>query len=329
MEQTSVVVIGAGIAGLLAANTLRQQGHAVIVLDKGSQVGGRMATRREGTAVWDHGAQFFTTRNAAFRDLVQGWEKEGVASLWCLGFPEVGNPIRFDGHARYRGTTGMNAIPKYLAQSLDVRLEQTVTEVSHHDGEWQVSTESGSVLQARGVILTPPVPQALALLDRGHVLLPESDRMALAAITYNPCIALLVELARPGTIPDPGAIRLGGEPLYWLADNSRKGISPLTPTATLHAGPEYSKSRWDAVDTSIVKELLDAAMPWIQPRQDRFLIKRWRYSQPVQTHPTSCFWVAALPGLVLAGDAFAGPRVEGAALSGLAAARQLDQVLAG
>ena len=40
------VVIGAGICGLLAAQRVQDAGYRVLVLDKGRQVGGRMANRR-------------------------------------------------------------------------------------------------------------------------------------------------------------------------------------------------------------------------------------------------------------------------------------------
>jgi hypothetical protein len=55
-------------------------------------------------------------------------------------------------------------------------------------------------------------------------------------------------------------------------------------------------------------------------------LKRWRFATPQAIWPEPC-WSAldAAAPLVLAGDAFAGPKVEGAALSGLAAAAALTE----
>ena len=59
-----IVVIGAGIAGLTAAQTLRQQGHSVTVVEARDRLGGRLWTSKRWQhmpvdlgATWIHGAQ--------------------------------------------------------------------------------------------------------------------------------------------------------------------------------------------------------------------------------------------------------------------------------
>ena len=74
----NVVVIGAGLSGLMAAQSLQAQGHKVLVVDKGRSPGGRLATRRIGTATLDHGAQFFTVRSEEFAKHVDAWLQQGV-----------------------------------------------------------------------------------------------------------------------------------------------------------------------------------------------------------------------------------------------------------
>ena len=49
-------------------------------------------------------------------------------------------------------------------------------------------------------------------------------------------------------------------------------------------------------------------------------LKRWRYALPTTLYSERCLVATGLLTLVFAGDAFGGPRVEGAALSGLATA---------
>jgi hypothetical protein len=65
-----VIIVGAGISGLMAAQVLQNNGVHVCVMDKSTSVGGRLATRRIGTGVADHGAQFFTVREPQFQAMV-------------------------------------------------------------------------------------------------------------------------------------------------------------------------------------------------------------------------------------------------------------------
>jgi hypothetical protein len=58
-----------------------------------------------------------------------------------------------------------------------------------------------------------------------------------------------------------------------------------------------------------------------------FQVHAWRYCKPIQILPTTTLMLSQNPPLFLAGDAFGGPRVEGAALSGWAAAEALRQQL--
>jgi oxygen-dependent protoporphyrinogen oxidase len=70
MTENSVVVVGAGIAGLTAAYQLKKAGYAVRVLDVNDYVGGRMANVDwEGFRV-DIGAKFVTTADKSLIDMV-------------------------------------------------------------------------------------------------------------------------------------------------------------------------------------------------------------------------------------------------------------------
>lgn len=53
-----IVIVGAGMAGLLAARALAEAGRNVTVLEAGSRIGGRILTFREGQAVMELGAEF-------------------------------------------------------------------------------------------------------------------------------------------------------------------------------------------------------------------------------------------------------------------------------
>jgi len=166
-NSTTCLVVGAGLTGLIAARELHKSGASVVVLDKGRGVGGRLATRRIGDGVFDHGAQFFTVRDAEFGRQVDEWLQAGVVRKWCRGFAQGDGALRADGHPRYCGTSGMTGIAKYLAASLDVRPGVRVERVVARDGGWDVTTDAGASWRAASLLLTPPVPQSLALVESG------------------------------------------------------------------------------------------------------------------------------------------------------------------
>lgn len=153
--EADVLVVGAGLCGLTAAVDLQAGGSRVIVLDKGRGVGGRMANRRFGGAVFDHGAQFLTARDESFRRDVSRWERDGVIAPWFTSE---------NGHTRWRGAPAMNAAPKAIAESLDVRLGAPVTDVAIEADRCVCRTRDGASNEARAAVLTAPVPQSLDLI---------------------------------------------------------------------------------------------------------------------------------------------------------------------
>ncbi len=317
-ETNPIVIVGAGLSGLVAARELAGAGRTVVVLDKGRSVGGRLATRRVGNAIVDHGAQFFTVRSERFATFVETLVATGAVSEWCRGFSEV------DGYPRYCARQGMNALAKLLAADVpegSILTGVTVQAVSRAgDDGWKVSWEGGAV-DASAVLLTALVPQSLTLLDNGGTVLDAELRARLDAVTYHRVLAALAVLDGPSAVPAPGARQLEGGTFSFVADNQAKGISAV-PAVTLHANHGWSAQHWDDDPDEVLQTLLADAAPWLgNARVVQAELKKWRYSGPVTPWPDAV--CAAVPGaapVLLAGDAFAGPKVEGAFLSGVAAA---------
>lgn len=316
----SCLIIGAGLSGLVAARTLTDAGMRVTVLEKEDKVGGRMRTDLIEDGVFDHGAQFFTIRSNRFEEMVGTWISAGVVEEWTRGFAAPNGKHRVDGYPRYKGTRGMSAITQYLAQDLDVL---TGVEASglRRDRSWEVIA-SGSTYSADALVLTIPAPSALALVESNSILLPPEIREALENIGYEPCIAVMALLDGPGEVPEPGGVQIGGDPLFWIADNRKKGISEV-PAITIHAGPEFSREHAHTDDARVTYLLLEEAKDYIGAGVIKTAVYRWKYSMPTRTHEEPFVYVEGPPPLVFCGDAYAGPKVEGAVLSGLAAAEKL------
>jgi len=325
-----VVIVGAGLAGLTAAQALVAAGASVVVLDKGRRPGGRCATRLLDGEPLDSGAQFFTVRSDAFRALVDRWRGEGVPIRgWGRGFAQAATVAadpstartEADGHPRYGVTGGMNGLAAHLAKGLDVRCGVQVTRVDRSDGRWTVTARDGAVARGGALVLTPPVPQALALLDAGGIALPAGVDARLRGMDYERCLALLARLTAAPGLPAPGGVQFAGGPVTWLADDVAKGVAGR-PAVTVHAGPEHSAQHYEDPNEVVVRDLLAAVRPWLSGAAVTAAeVVRWRYAKPVA--PTDEGVVAATVDggtLVIAGDALAGAKVEGAVTSGLAAA---------
>ncbi len=219
----------------------------------------------------------------------------------------------------------MNALAKYLAGSLEVRVDLQLASVALLDDGWGVAGEDGHRFASHALLLTPPVPQSLALLEAGGVRLSPADREALEQIRYAPCLAGLFWVDGSVDLPAPGALQRPDGAISWIADNRRKGISPEATLITVHAGPEYSHELWETTDRKALEALRSSLKPFLDPSAEilEAQLKRWRYAQPTTLHPERHLLAEGLPPLAFAGDAFGWPRVEGAGLSGIAAANAI------
>ncbi|MCG6120533.1 MAG: NAD(P)-binding protein, partial [Blastomonas sp.] len=151
-----IAIIGAGLAGLSAAGALQRAGHDIVAFDKARGPGGRMSTRRteteRGMAFFDHGAQYFTARDADFAAEVARWEAAGAAARW----PAAGEDA-------WVGTPGMNGIVKALAARHDVRWACRIESIAREGAQWRLGHADGEET-ADAVIVAVPAEQVSDLV---------------------------------------------------------------------------------------------------------------------------------------------------------------------
>ena len=324
-----IAVVGAGLAGLTAARILADAGRSVLLVERGRSVGGRLATRTMGRSVLDHGAQFFTVRSAEFEAVVEDWLADGAVAEWCRGFDEE------DGYPRYRGEGGMAALAQYLAEraaQAGVELVTGVTTTSvipgadgwtlTHD-HWQREPD-----EVGAVILTPPAPESVELLRAGGAGPIPPDILGLR---YHSVLALLATLTDEAPAPRlpacGGTQRPDDEWFSFVADNRAKGISPGR-SMTFHTAHAKSAELWAADDRTLLRTLAGPAAQLVGLSPSDFAatqLRRWRHTGPLEPLRERYVEIqrAGNHPLLLCGDAFGGPKIEGAFLSGRAAARAL------
>lgn len=305
-----ILIIGGGMAGLSAATALVATGAQVIVLDKGRGPGGRMAARRAEIAgapvSFDHGAQYFTARDPAFRAAVNTWEAAGAAARWPAAGAEA-----------FVGTPGMNGPLKAMAESLEVRWGVRAVSLARSGALWRITTDAGEVT-ARTVLVALPAEQAHALLA---AVAPDLAAIP-AGVHSAPCWAVLAAFAAP--LPLSEDVLRGEGAISWAARNSAKPGRAGVECWVIHASQERSRGLLDCSKDEVAPLLLDdfreaAGLKALPPTQ--YLdAHRWLYALPVVAEVgEACFDAAARLGL--AGDYLHSPRVEGAWLSGRALAQ--------
>lgn len=324
-----VAVIGAGLSGLACASALESREFDVRLFDKGRGPGGRSSTRRvhlEDTEVgFDHGAQYFTARDSDFATLVASWEKLGVAQRWDGRIVAIGESGRFEASSsqtRYVGTPAMSALCEHLASNQDVRCGVTVGRiVSGARGVEMLDIDEQSLGAYDFVVCTAPPAQAASLL--GDVAPTLASRAA--AVRMQPCWAVMAAFDTPLDVPFDGAFVNQGS-LSWMARTSSKPGRLETPDQwVLHGSAAWSTEHLEDPGASVAEALLDACFD-ATGRSERAPVwaraHRWRYAMAENPLEVGCLFDAS-KRILACGDWTHGNRIEGAVLSGLAAARQV------
>ena len=305
MEQKSVAVIGAGMAGIGAARLLADVGCRVVVFDKSRGLGGRCATKRwEGHSV-DHGAQYFTMRDADFSQAVRGACGGDLLEMQAPIVDEAGCELPSEG--RFFHAQGNSRLALALAEGLDVRTGVTIEAVKDRC----VGGEDFDV-----ILSTAPWPQTAKLAG-----------VASSQNPYAPCLAglFLYEGEGVGATAARYAISdRSGHALAWSAcENHKCGrVGSGFTVMVVHAAEEFSRARleddplsWAAELRSLTEarwEIPAAAFRAMHPH-------RWRYARIAEK-----IEIPALPeGWYFAGDLLTESRVEAAWLAGREAARRI------
>lgn len=303
-----VGIVGAGIAGLACAEGLVRRGHQVVLFDKGRGPGGRMSTRRiqtvQGTAHFDHGAQYFTLRDNDFRSQVTTWIGDGIVAAWPAA-----------GHGAYVGVPGMNAPIRQLAGRHAVHWSSLVTAVERHGDGWRLNLDGDQPHDVDLAVIAIPAEQAAALLSDAA---PDLASRAAAAVSA-PCWTVMVAFSEPVAVsPDcwtpPG---VGDGVLGWAARNSAKPGRTGPESWVLQAGPVWSRRHIDAERDRVAADMLAALADELGvelPSRIGVAAHLWRFARCAEDGRGVV--LDADRRLGLCGDWTVGPRIESAWLSG-------------
>ncbi|MDP3848829.1 MAG: NAD(P)/FAD-dependent oxidoreductase [Pseudomonas sp.] len=325
---TSIAIIGTGIAGISAAHSLQAAGHAVQLFDKSRGSGGRMASKRSDAGALDLGAQYFTARDRNFVDVVQQWKARGWVEHWMPKLYHASHgQLSFspDEQVRWVGTPRMNSISRAMLAGMPVQFSCRITEVFRGEHHWSLLDAEGNTHGPfTQVIVATPAPQATALLAAAPKLAG-----AAASVVMEPTWAIALGFTSPLQTEVEGCF-VQDSPLDWLARNrSKPGRETQLDTWVLHASSQWSKQHIDLSKEAVIEQLHGAFAELIGcavPAPAFSLAHRWLYARPATAHQWGALADTDL-GLYACGDWCLSGRVEGAWLSGQEAARRLMERL--
>ena len=319
----SIAIIGAGIAGLTAARLLAEAGFDVHLFDKARGPGGRMASRRTESLVFDHGAQYFTARDPFFTSEVRKWIERGVVEKWDGSIGTIGKThSEAQSHTeRFVGVPRMSALTRMLSEELPITFSTRITNAVKESNQWRLEAENGKAIDRTftSLIINTPPEQALSFLGRSASL-----SRTVQQVTMLPCWAVMVSFAHALPVSHDGLF-IHDAPLSWAARNNSKPGRGSIETWTLHGSPGWSRENLEADKDHVASRLLAAFFETveIEPVSPTFAqAHRWRFALAENPLEAGCLWDRR-EQLGVCGDWCYGSRVEGAFLSGKAIAEQI------
>jgi hypothetical protein len=332
-----VAVIGAGIAGAACARALAEHGVEVSVLEKSRGPGGRMSTRRGESGEFDHGAQYFTVRDARFARRVSSWQSDGVIAEWRGRFATVGpfGAAPLEAPPRFVAVPKMSSLCEWILSYPGVELCRgtTVSAVKRGARGWSLdaSDADGGALDVGEfdlVLSTAPARQAATLFA------PVAPELAQAAVrlSMQPMWALMWASPTRVDLPFDHAeilegVRGASEALAWVSRVSSKPARAQDGVDrwTILARSEWSTERLERTAVEMAPVLceafasLGASLGVFVPQPAHAAAHRWRYALPSGEGGDGAMFDRER-GLGCAGDWMRGTRVEDAYLAGLALA---------
>jgi len=272
-----IAVVGGGIAGLMAARVLTQQGHAVTIFEKSRGPGGRTATRYAGDQRFDHGAPWFRLDDPRLARLAKSWTERGVIAR---------HP---DDHTVFICTPQANSIAVHLASSLsDFRTATRVQEIAQiAAGGVRLVWASGDTTDSGrfdAVVVAIPAPQALELVGPVSTSLGE----AIGRATMAPRWTAMIETdAAPTDEPTGGLTIPTTDPdLESIIHNSAKPGRPAikgTSAWVVHASEVFAQRELESTPEQIapiLRQKFAAALAGagIDVRVRSVSVHRWRYA---------------------------------------------------
>jgi predicted NAD/FAD-dependent oxidoreductase len=280
-----IAIIGAGISGtLIANNTVNKK---VILLEKSKGLGGRVASRRLGGHIFDHGARQVKVEHRFIKELV------------TLGLK---NNLLKEESQIFKANQGINQWIKYLLRNNEVHKECLVSKIyKNNKGTIELRDENNHIQAiANNVVITAPANQAKQILENSNY-----ETSFLNKASYSKNIQYLVIVKNI----------IKENSLVWNYFNCYQETM-LTEGFSYHL--ELREPYISGLFEQEKEDIITHFQYILQSNNIDITeshLHKWRYSQVITTVPDKYQSIFARDNIYLAGDYFYGNDLNAAAQS--------------
>ena len=261
-----IAVIGSGIGGLCCTDALISAGKKVLVLDKASSVGGRMATRQK--VISGH-TQFINTaannieipeRLHKFRQILR--DTPQLSGTWT----------RAEYHDVFQPQSSVNLILNDFAKRLSKKgarfvLDEEILSVAALKGsrDLKITNKAQQVYVVSGVISTAPVPQSCQMLKNFHGIVQQCQ-----GIAYHRGLVLLQYACNPRRMSQHEIDRHIIQKVV-----QQDGLTDAEPMpVAIHATTKWANENYERPDSWLIEQLKHAS-GFLQDCEAINELKRW------------------------------------------------------
>lgn len=327
-----IAIIGAGLAGLVCADHLSPD-FEISLFDKSRGMSGRLSTRRaqsgETIFAFDHGAQYFSAKSAAFKDWLEPFETNGHVRRWqprAVTISATGS-VQRPMSEKLVFSPSMNSVGKLKFSGWtknQICLDSPVTAIDGVPGTWHLNCGQSFFGPFEHVVLAVPAPQALELLPP-HVDFEGQIR----GIQMLGCHTLMLGYLQQNDIETDWHCAFFDDALLgFAAFNSQKpgrgGGMSLVVQSRHDWSQAHIEDELEGVGGLMGRRFQD--LTGLSPAADGYYrLHRWRYASAKQPAGFKYFYDDAMKVSAI-GDWCLGSKVEDAFTSGYSLAEHLNAI---
>ena len=312
MNEKKIVVIGAGVSGLLCGKRLAEAGHSVRILDKGRNIGGRLSTRRTDGAVFHHGASslpdFYSHKELPEfgLEIFKRAEKERIIQRKGNLFEPINSVADFVNYC------GANLNIQESCEAISLNLHNKTIGIQCRGRVYENT-------QYDILILSIPPYQAKTLINKQ---INEFDGLLESVQMRSSAAALFSFDLNPKPIKDK---HFSNEKIHIHVENNRFKCKQQLFCLTVHTKEPFArkvvKTNKNEIKEILLKELSDA-IPFSLPKPTYEAGHRWLYGFTERSLGKSCLFFNK-ENVGICGDWCLGRTILDAASSGIKLAEQV------